>query len=293
MTTATRRRPLIRTSSLSEKMKRRLTFVAEHAVAIAVALAFLYPLLIIVTTSLMSQQQASAGDFLPDRLVWHNYIDVFHDMAFGRDLWNTVLYAVLSSIGVLISSTPVAYALSHMQWRGRTALFIVVLAMMMVPDQITSLPLYILYTNFGWIGTLKPLIVPSFFFDAYCIFLLRQFFMTIPHEVTEAARIDGASHFQTLTRVTLPMVKPALAAVGLFQFLYAWNDFYNPLLYTGNNPHGQTLAVAISQLGSNGHIASYQLDMAAALMFLAPVVVIFLFAQKVFVEGINLTGVKG
>ena len=288
-----RRRSLIRTSSLSEKMKLRLTFVAEHAVAIVVALAFLYPFLLIVTTSLMSQQQASAGDFLPDRVVWHNFIDVFRDMEFARDLWNTVLYSVLSSIGVLISSTPVAYALSHMKWRGRNALFIVVLAMMMVPDQITSLPLYILYTNFGWIGTLKPLIVPSFFFDAYCIFLLRQFFMTVPPEVTEAARIDGASHWQTMTRVMLPMVKPALAAVALFQFLYAWNDFYNPLLYTGNNPHGQTLAVAISQLGSNGHIASYQLEMAAALMFLAPVVVIFLFAQKVFVEGINLTGVKG
>jgi multiple sugar transport system permease protein len=278
---------------VSHRSRRLLMAVAEHAVAISVAIAVIFPFIVVVTTAVMSQRQASKGEVLPNQLVWHNFIDVFHDMAFARDLWNTVLYATLSSAGVLISAIPVAYALSHLQWRGRNAVFILVLATMMIPDQITSLPLYVLYSNFGWIGTLKPLILPTFFFDAYSIFLLRQFFMTVPQEITEAARIDGASQWQILTRVMLPMVKPALAAVGLFQFLFAWNDFYNPLLYTGNNPHGQTLAVAISQLGSNGHIASYQLEMAAALMFLLPVVVIFFFAQKIFVEGINLTGVKG
>jgi multiple sugar transport system permease protein len=277
----------------SRRSRAILVVVAEHAVAIALALAFLFPFLIVVFTSLMSQRQASAGDLLPNSIELHNFVDVFREMAFARDLWNTVLYAVLSSIGVLLSSIPVAYALSHLHFRARHAVFIVVLATMMIPDQITSLPLYVLYSRLHWVGTLKPLILPGFFIDAYSIFLLRQFFMTVPHEITEAARIDGASEWQTLTRVMLPMVKPALAAVALFQFLFAWNDFYNPLLYTGNNAKGQTLAVAISQLGSSGHIASYQLEMAAALMFLLPVLIIFFFAQKVFVEGINLTGVKG
>lgn len=278
---------------LSRRWRVLFVTVAEHSVAIAVAIGCLVPFLIVVFTSVMSQRQASAGDFLPKGIHLHNFIDVFHEMAFARDLWNTVLYAVLSSIGVLLSSIPVAYALSHMHWRGRNAVFVLVLATMMIPDQITSLPLYVLYSRLGWVGTLKPLIVPGFFIDAFSIFLLRQFFMTVPHETIEAARIDGASEWQILTRVMMPMVKPALAAVGLFQFLYAWNDFYNPLLYTGNNARGQTLAVAISQLGSSGHIASYQLEMAAALMFLLPVLIIFFFAQRVFIEGINLTGVKG
>jgi multiple sugar transport system permease protein len=214
-------------------------------------------------------------------------------MPFGRDLLNTMLYAGLSTIGVVISSVPVAYALARLRWRGREGVFLVVLAAMMIPAQVTSLPLYVMYAHIGWVGTLKPLIVPSFFGDAFSIFLLRQFFLTIPDEFTEAARVDGAGELRILWRVLIPMAKPAIAAVGLFAFLYAWNDFYNPLLYTGNSDTGQTLAVALSQLAKNGHQNAYQLQMAASLMFLLPVLVLFFLAQKVFVEGIALTGVKG
>jgi multiple sugar transport system permease protein len=194
---------------------------------------------------------------------------------------------------VVVSSVPVAYALARLKWRGREAAFLVVLAAMMIPAQVTSLPLYVMYAHAGWIGTLKPLIVPSFFGDAFSIFLLRQFFLTIPDEFTEAARVDGAGELRILWRVLIPMARPAIAAVGLFAFLYAWNDFYNPLLYTGNSDTGQTLAVALSQLAKNGHQNAYQLQMAASLMFLLPVLVLFFLAQKVFVEGIALTGVKG
>jgi multiple sugar transport system permease protein len=222
-----------------------------------------------------------------------NFHEVFKAMPFGRDLLNTMLYAGLSTIGVVISSVPVAYALARLRWRGREGVFLVVLAAMMIPAQVTSLPLYVMYAHIGWVGTLKPLIVPSFFGDAFSIFLLRQFFLTIPDEFTEAARVDGAGELRILWRVLIPMAKPAIAAVGLFAFLYAWNDFYNPLLYTGNSDTGQTLAVALSQLAKNGHQNAYQLQMAASLMFLLPVLVLFFLAQKVFVEGIALTGVKG
>jgi multiple sugar transport system permease protein len=150
-----------------------------------------------------------------------------------------------------------------------------------------------LYADLGWIGTLKPLIVPSFFGDAFSIFLLRQFFLTLPEEVFEAARVDGAGEIRILRSLVVPMARPAIAAVALFAFLFAWNDFYNPLLFTGNSPDGQTLAVALTTIARTAHESAYQLQMAASLLFLTPVLVIFALAQKVFVEGVTMTGVKG
>jgi len=270
-----------------------LATVAEHSVAIALSVAFLAPFCIIVLTAFMTQAQAGTGTLWPHPWVFTNFRDVFAAMPFLRNFGNTVLYAVLACIGVVLSSTPVAYALSRLRWRGREWVFIVVLATMMVPAQVTSLPLYVMYSHLGWIGTLAPLIVPTFFGDAYSIFLLRQFFLTIPHELTEAARIDGANEFQIMMRVIVPIAKPGIAAIGLFAFLWAWNDFYNPLLYTGDNNLNQTLAVALSRMATSMHQQAYQMQMAAALMFAIPVIVIFFFAQRAFVEGISITGVKG
>lgn len=272
--------------------RRLLQTVAEHAVAIAIALCFLLPLLVCVLTAVMTGHQAGTGALLPHPLRLGNLADVFRVMPFARDLGNTMLYAGLSTLGVLLSSVPVAYALSRLTWRGRDWMFVVVLATMMIPPQVTSLPLYVIYSRLGWVGTLWPLIVPSFFGDAFSIFLLRQFFLTIPASLTEAARLDGAGEWTTLTRVVLPLVRPAVAAVGLFSFLYAWNDFYNPLLYTGNSAAHQTLAVGITELAKSAHQGAYQLQMAASLIFLAPVVLIFFFAQRVFVEGVTLTGTR-
>jgi len=270
-----------------------LASVAEHSVAIALSVAFLAPFCIIVLTAFMTQAQAGTGSLWPHPWVFTNFRDVFTAMPFLRNFGNTVAYAGLACIGVVLSSTPVAYALSRLRWRGREWVFIVVLATMMVPAQVTSLPLYVMYSHLGWIGTLAPLIVPCFFGDAYSIFLLRQFFLTIPHELTEAARIDGANEFQIMMRVIVPIAKPGIAAIGLFAFLWAWNDFYNPLLYTGDNNLNQTLAVALSRMATSMHQQAYQMQMAAALMFAIPVIVIFFFAQRAFVEGISITGVKG
>jgi len=273
--------------------RRVLGTVADHALAIAVALCFLLPFAICVITSVMTQTQAGTGALWPSKWAWHNFADVFTAMPFARDLWNTMLYAGLSTTGVVISSVPVAYALARLSWRGREVMFMVVLATMMIPAQVTSLPLYVIFSKLGWVNSLRPLIVPSFFGDAFSIFLLRQFFLTIPQEITEAARCDGASDWRILTRIVVPTARPAIAAVGLFAFLYAWNDFYNPLLYTGNSTTSQTLAVGLTTLAKSAHQNSYQLQMAASIIFLAPVLLIFFFAQKVFVEGVTLTGVKG
>jgi multiple sugar transport system permease protein len=277
----------------SRRATRLLDAVARHAPAIALAAMFLLPLVVCATTAFMTQLQAGSGSLWPRPWTAGNFGAVFDVIPFGRDLLNTVVYAGLVAVGTVLSSVPVAYALARMRWRGRQASFLVVLATMMIPAQVTSLPLYVMYSHLGWIGSLKPLIVPSFFGDAFSIFLLRQFFLTLPEEVFEAARVDGAGELRILCSLVVPMVRPAIAAVALFAFMYAWKDFYNPLLYTGNTADGQTLAVALTSIAKTAHQSAYQLQMAASLMFTAPVLVIFALAQRVFVEGVTMTGVKG
>jgi multiple sugar transport system permease protein len=278
------------------RRRRFLLFVANHAVALALSIVFLMPFVFVVLTALMSRQQALSTRYWPHPFVWSNFIHVADIMPLLRDGWNSTVYAVLSSIGVVVSSVPVAYALSRMRWRGRSIVFILVLSTLMLPDQVTSVPLYVIFVRFHWIGTLKPLIVPNFLGDAFSIFLLRQFFLTIPEELADAARVDGAGDFRILTRVVIPLAKPALAAVALFQFLYAWNDFYYPLLYAGNNAKTVTLAVGLSQLLSSVYVhfgVPWNVLMAGSVVFMAPVIVIFFLAQRAFIEGVTLTGIKG
>lgn len=278
------------------RRRRFLLKVANHSVALALTVVFLMPFVFVLLTALMSRQQALSTDYWPHPFVWSNFLHISDLMPIVRDGWNSTVYAVLSSVGVVVSSVPVAYALSRMRWRGRNLVFILVLSTLMLPDQVTSVPLYVIFVRFHWIGTLKPLIVPNFFGDAFSIFLLRQFFMTIPEELSDAARVDGAGDFRILTRVVIPLAKPALAAIALFQFLYAWNDFYYPLLYAGNNPKTTTLAVGLAQLLSSANVhfgVPWNLLMAGSVIFMAPVIVIFFLAQRAFIEGVTLTGIKG
>ena len=275
------------------RRRRLLLSIANPSVAIALSIAFLLPFVFILATSLMTNQQALSPNIWPHPFVWSNYKTVFESFPFVRYTLNTVTYAGLATVGVLLSCVPVAYALSRLQWRGRQAAFILVLSTLMLPPQVTIVPLYVIFVRLHWIGSLKPLIIPLFFGDAFTIFLLRQFFMTIPQELSDAARVDGASELQILLRVIVPLAKPALAAVALFQFLYSWNDFFSPLLYAGNNPDAWTLAVALQQFTTLSRGVLWNLQMAASLLFMLPVIVIFFFAQKVFVEGVTLTGVKG
>jgi len=275
------------------RRRRILLSVANHSVAIALSIAFLIPLAFILVTALMTNQQALSANLWPDPFRWSNFGEVFRAFPFVRYTLNSFTYAGLATVGVVLSCVPVAYALSRMRWRGRQAAFVLVLSTLMLPPQVTIVPLYTIFVRLHWIGSLKPLIIPLFFGDAFTIFLLRQFFMTIPQELSDAARVDGASEFQILTRVIVPLAKPAIAAVALFQFLYSWNDFFNPLLYAGNNPDSWTLAVALTQLTTMSRGVLWNLQMAGALLFTLPVIVLFFFAQKVFVQGVTLTGVKG
>jgi multiple sugar transport system permease protein len=163
---------------------------------------------------------------------------------------------------------------------------------MMLPAQVTAVPLYVMFSKLHLVGTLWPLIVPNWFGDAFSIFLLRQFFLTIPEEYADAARVDGCGELRILLTVVLRLAKPAIAAVALFAFLYAWNDFFNPLLYTSENSAHWTLSVALSQFHTQYQV-QWNLTLMATLLFMAPVILVFFLAQKAFVEGVTLTGVKG
>jgi multiple sugar transport system permease protein len=274
------------------RRRRFLLSVANHAVMIAVAMIFLLPVVFIVLTALMTDRQVLGANLWPNPFRWSNFTEVFHAIPLFTYTRNTFLVASLSTIGVVVSCIPVAYALSRLRWKGREATFLVVLATMMLPFQVTVIPLYILFVRFGWIGTMKPLIVPLFFGDAFTIFLLRQFFLTIPSELSDAARVDGASEWQIMTRLIVPLAKPAIAAVALFQFLYSWNDFFAPLLYLGENPKLWTLSIGLSEFRGQFQ-TQWNLTMAASVLFMLPVIILFFLAQRVFVEGVTLTGVKG
>ena len=272
--------------------------VANHAVLIAVSLMFVVPVLFILMTALMTEGQALSSRIWPDPAVWGNFATVFDTVPFARYTWNTFLYAGLSTVGVVVSCVPVAYALARIRWRGRNLVFVLVLATLMLPTQVTTVALYVIFardmdwTGLQWIGTLKPLIVPSFFGDAFSIFLLRQFFLTIPEEFADAIRVDGGGELQILWRVIVPLAKPAIAAIALFNFIYAWNDFYGPLVYLAENPDAHTLSLGLQEFRSVREV-QWNLAMAASLLFMAPVIVLFFFAQRVFIEGVTLTGVKG
>jgi multiple sugar transport system permease protein len=277
-----------------ERRRRLLMAVANHSIAIVISAVFVLPFMFILLTALMTQQQALTTHLWPSPFQWGNFARVFSEIPLIRYTYSTLVYAVLATIGVVASSIPVAYALSRMSWRGRNVAFLLVISTLMLPVQVTIVPLYVVFVRLHWVGSLKPLIVPAFFGDAFTIFLLRQFFLTIPQELSDAARVDGGGEFQIMTRVIMPLAKPAIAAVALFQFLYCWNDFFGPLLYTGSNPKIWTLAVGLAQYSETVHRSVlWNIQMAASVLFMLPVILLFFLAQRAFVEGVTLTGVKG
>jgi multiple sugar transport system permease protein len=274
------------------RRKRVLIAVANHSVLIAAAIAFLAPFGFIVLTSLMSTNQALSANLWPQPFRLQNFLDVFTKAPLWRWTLNTMLYSCLSTIGVVISSVPVAYALARLRWKGRHAAFLVVLIALMLPPQVSVVPLYVMWAKLHLVGTLWPLIIPNWLGDAFTIFLLRQFFLTIPEDYLDAARVDGCGELRILFTVVTRLAKPALAAVALFSFLYTFNDFFLPLLYVGENSHNWVLSIGLAQFRSL-HQVQWNLTMAATLLVMAPVIILFFLAQRAFVEGVTLTGVKG
>ena len=227
---------------------------------------------------------------------WHNYIEAWApkglNETFTRYLINTLIVTICGIIGVLVSSSFVAYGFARFRFPFRDPLFLLMVSTMMIPVQVTMIPTFILFKYLGWIDTFLPLIVPSFFgVSAFNIFLMRQFFMTIPYELDDAAKIDGCNYFQIFYIILLPLVKPALATVAIFAFVYNWNDFLNPLIYL-NSSSNYTLALGL-QVFTTMYGSYYHLMMAASTIVLLPILIVFFFGQRYFIEGVATSGLKG
>ena len=266
-----------------------------YVVLIAVSTAFLSPLLWMLSTSLKEEARilAMPPQLVPSPVDWANYPETFATRGFNFLvlLKNTLLYAVLETFGIVVSCVLAAYGFARTRWPGRDIVFMITIVSMMIPGTVTLVPVYMLFNRLGWVGTLLPLIVPGFFGKAFMIFLLRQFFKTIPLELSEAAVVDGASHWQILLRIMVPLAKPVLATVVLLEFLNCWTDFMGPLIYLMSEDKF-TLSLGLYAFRSQW-VIRYDLMMAAAAAVTIPILVIFFFAQRTFIEGIALAGIKG
>jgi len=265
-----------------------------YAVLIGLSCVFLIPFFWMLSTSLTEAGKVIMRNkpWIPNPMVWANYKQALTVLPFHLFLKNTLTITLSCIVGQTLSASLVAFGFSRMRFPGRDVLFIMVLSTMMLPAQVTMIPTFILFTKLRWIDTLKPLIVPAFFGGgAFFIFLLRQFFMTIPSELEDAAKIDGCSPLGIYRNVALPLSKPALATVAIFSFMAHWNDFMGPLIYT-QSMEKKTLALGLYSF-KGLHGTEYHLMMAAAIAVLIPVLIIFFSAQKYFVQGIVLSGLKG
>lgn len=286
----------VRESQMTESYVPWLRFVqraALYTVTMVLAAGFFAPLAWLVTSALKTDLEIFAIPpvWFPNPPQWGNFPAALNYIPFMRYLWNTLYIAVFTVVGALLSNTLVAYGFSRVEWPGRNAIFFIVLATTMLPYQVTMIPLYIIFSRLGWVGSYKPLIVPAFLAAPFNIFLLRQFFMTIPRELDEAAIVDGASHLRIFSQIILPLARPALAVVALFRFMGAWRDFQGPLIYI-NNQDRFTLSLGLTAYQAE-HNETWAYLMAAATVMILPIVILFFFTQRTFIEGISLTGIKG
>lgn len=283
-------------ASRSDTEGRRLSLgqrIATHAALIILSLIFLLPFFWMVSGSLKTDPELLALPIMwwPQIVDLGNYVYGLQALPFVLFIFNTLVICVLSMVGAVFSCAFVAYGVSRIDWPLKTPLFVIILATTMLPFYVTMVPLFTLFRSMGWVNTYLPLIVPTFLGIPFYIFLLRQFFLTIPKDLSDAARIDGANELGIFFRIILPLAKPALAAVALFQFLASWSDFLGPLIYLSDTSK-YTVSVGLSAFQGQ-YSSEYGAIMAVSVVLVIPVVIIFFFAQRTFIQGITLTGVKG
>lgn len=292
---------LARTQARLNTSARARRFVGRmllYAIALAIAAFFMGPFLWTIASSLKTgvEIRSFPPSFWPATPHFENYIQVFRAVPFGLFLKNTIIVTVLAVFGQTASATLVAYGFARFRFPFRATLFSIVLATLLLPREVTWIPLFLLYKKLGWLDTLLPLIVPSFFGGgAFFIFLLRQFFLTLPRDLDEAAKMDGANSLQVLFRVLVPLSKPAISTAAIFSFLNHWNEFQEPLIFL-NNSKNFTIALGLryfQTLPNESQDPRDHLLMAASLIVLAPCLIIFFTAQRSFVKGIVMSGIKG
>ncbi len=270
-------------------LKKAFVFLSMAVILVVVLLPFYW--------TVISSLKTSGGIFvyppkwLPDRWVWSNYVDVFKAAPFGRYFLNTVFYSVSVMIGQLVSCSLAGFAFARLKFPGRNKLFLLYLATMMIPTQVTQVPMYVLMRNYGWLDTWMVMIIPGLFGGPFGTFLMRQFMMTIPRDLDEAALIDGANLFTIYTKVMLPLTKPVLSVLGVFSLMQVWNDFMWPLIMLSSQ---KTFTLTLGLYSFQGqYYTDWNLLMAAATLVMIPVLLAFAFAQRYIIEGITVTGMKG
>jgi multiple sugar transport system permease protein len=291
------------TRSGTELIQKILTLV----VLTLLAFLFIVPVIWMIVSALKPTQSVFDNSWLPPMTTqgwpipiphpqyFSNFSDAMTLVPFRTYFQNTLLITVLSVSGSVLSSSLVAYSFARLRWPGRDTFFVLVLLTMLLPSIVTFIPQYVLFSKIHWVGTFLPLIVPTWFGNAFYIFLLRQFFRGIPQELSEAARLDGASEIRIWWQIVMPLARPALAAVGIFSFAGAWEDYFNPLVYVGGDPSKWTLQLGLKAFESaaGGGSPLWNLIMAAGLVVMIPVLIAFFIGQKYFIEGVTLTGLKG
>ena len=277
----------------NRRWRARLGQVLALVVLVFVAFLFVAPFFWMLSTSLKPAQEIFEYNWIPSTLVWSNYRDALTSAPFGTYFKNSLIVTVGSTLGAVFSSSLVAYSFARLRWPGRDFWFLLVLGTMMLPGIVTLIPQYILFAELGWVNTFRPLVVPSWLAsDAFYVFLLRQFFRTIPMELSEAAKIDGASELRIWWQIVTPLSRPALVAVMIFAFNGAWGDYLKPLIYlSSESKYTLQLGLTTFQQAAGG-LPRWDWMMAASLVVMLPVVIVFFLGQKYFIEGITMTGIK-
>lgn len=280
---------------------KKYSTLTVHVTLIILSIIFVSPLIWMVTTAIkpIEETMSATPSLLPSRYLWDNFpkaitygskeLGYIPFLLYAR---NTLMVTLLCVVGAVSSNALVAYAFARLRWPGRDIFFAITLATMMVPFPVLMVPTFGLFKWLGWVGTFRPLWVPAFFGSAFSIFLLRQFFRTVPMELSEAAKIDGCSEFRIFTAILLPLAKPALAVVALFTFMGTWNDFMGPMIYLSDQ-ETFTLSLGLQAYQSQHGGTQWNLLMAAATVVILPVIAVFFFAQKMFIQGIATSGLKG
>jgi multiple sugar transport system permease protein len=289
--------PQVKSTPVNQNKYRILGLLGKigiNTIALILGLTFAVPFYWLVSSAVKTSDQIFQMPpvWFPNPVILSNFVRVFTETQFLLFLKNTLVIAVPVTVGTVISCSMVAYGFSRIEWKGRDLFFGLTLAMLMLPSMVTLIPVFIIFRKLEWVGTYKPLIVPAFFATPYYIFMFRQFFKSIPYELSDSARVDGASEPDIFARIYLPLIRPAMAVVALFTFISVWGDFLGPLVYI-NRQEDYTITLGVYQmLGNRVTDTDWGIIMAISTMTLLPIVIIFFLAQRTFIEGINLTGLK-
>jgi multiple sugar transport system permease protein len=289
--------PRLRSAAQSQpgrNWSRRLGDIPLYLALFALSAMFCVPFVWLVLTSLKPPAEVFSGNLIPSEWTWENYADVFDQAPIARWMLNTFIVAVLGVTAVVLSSSLVAYGFARLRFPGRKQLFALVIATYLLPGSVTLIPTFLIWNELGAVNTLWPLWAGNLFGSAFYIFMLRQFLLTIPQDLVDSARLDGASFFRIYWNIMLPLIRPALVAVAIFEFNAKWNDFMTPLIYL-NTPSRYTLALGLANFKTDFQELGTQwsLLMAASVIFTIPMVIVFFLFQRYFMEGVAHTGIKG